>query len=357
MDKNSSNILIFTACLAIMGLTGCTDKQPAPEDIIRPVRSMEISASNTGWSRNFQGVVDASRKADLSFRVAGKLLDIHVTEGQSITEGQVIARLDNTDYAIQLKDREASFAVARADQQRAEKLLTSGAIARAELDALRAKTVNTGAQLETAKKNLEYTLLKAPFAGRVAKKYVDSYEEVSAKQEIVAIQGTESLLVKVELPESVLVHKNQYDEKVTFAAEFGSLPGEFYPLTLLEAASQPSSTQTYTVTFSAPYIQDQMILPGMSARVKISGRTPTEGAIRVPAYTVLEDNQGRFVYVVEPKENQLGTVHRREVTTGTLSEQGLIIRSGLNIGDRLITAGMSQMTQGMKVRLVKGDEQ
>ena len=345
----------FTLATVFLAFTlvGCSKEPSVIEEIIRPVRTNLVSIEAEGWSREFQGVVDASRKADLSFRVSGRLESIEAREGEAVIKGQVIAKLDDADYQITLKDRQANHNVAKADLGRAEKLLSTGSIARAELDTLRAKVITTGTQLESAQKDLEYTILRAPFAGRIAKKYADNHEEVSAKQEIVALQGTDSLLVKVELPESVLIHQGKQTADVRFTAEFSSAPEQLFPLTILEAASQPSSTQTYTVTFSTPYVQEQLILPGMSARVRVTGGRGEQGQILIPAFTIQEDNSGRFVYVVEARDDSLGVVRRREVETGPLSRRGIVIQSGLMEGERLVTAGMSQMTDGMKVRLIE----
>jgi membrane fusion protein (multidrug efflux system) len=71
----------------------------------------------------------------------------------------------------------------------------------------------------------------------------------------------------------------------------------------------------------------------------------------VPAHAVLEDESGRFVYVVESVSGGRGEVQRRTVETGDLSQLGLEIRSGLASGDRVVTAGMSKMRPGLPVRL------
>ena len=352
-----ASIVALSLC-ALLTLTGCSNEKPVPEEIIRPVRSITIAPPDGAMVREFQGVVDAAQNANLSFRVSGKLAKVLVREGEEVHQGQVIAQLDDTDFAIKLKDRQASYDVAKADFTRAEKLLKSGGIARAEVETLRGKYATASAQLESARQELAYTVLKAPFSGRIAKRYVDNYEEVSAKQEVVVLQDISALLIKVELPENVLTNRDKFADDLQFWAEFNALPGERFPLTLLEASSQPSSsTQTYTVTFTTPFtdrMDKKLILPGMSARMVVQHSDVTE-RILVPAYSVLEDNRGRFVYVVKAQDKQLGTVHRQAVTTGALTEQGLLVTSGLQLGDQLVTAGMSQMTEGMKVRLMEAE--
>lgn len=342
--------------LIALALSGCNQEQTEQPEILRPVRSIVVTPPESGWIKEFPAVVNAVQKADLSFRVSGKLQKILVKEGEMVEEDQEIARLDQVDFEIKLKDRKASYDVAKADFDRAQKLIKSGAIARAELDNLSAKVSTASSQLEAAQQELDYTILRAPFAGRVARRYVENFEEVSAKQEIISLQDTSALLVEMELPESVLVRAQKRQGDYNFLAHFSSIPGRYYPLELRETSTQADeSTQTYTMTFTMPAIENHLILPGMSVLVRAEEITPDKNLVLVPGYAVMEDKNGRFVYVVSDAGEGIGKISRRAVSTGQLSNRGIVISSGLNLGDRVVTAGMSQMSEGLKVRLQEGD--
>ncbi|WP_419533191.1 efflux RND transporter periplasmic adaptor subunit [Endozoicomonas sp.] len=181
-QKSLGKILVTALTLSL--ITGCNQELPEQEEVLRPVRSIVVNSPESGWVKEFPATVDAVQKANLSFRVAGKLEDILVKEGELVKEGDEIARLDQVDFEIKLKDRQASYDVAKADYDRARKLIEKGAIARAELDNLKAKVSTASSQLQAAQQELDYTILRAPFNGRVARRYIDNYEEVSAKQEI-----------------------------------------------------------------------------------------------------------------------------------------------------------------------------
>lgn len=354
LKQNALRTIILTA-LTMSLMSGCRQEQPEPEEVLRPVRSIVVNAPESSWIKEFPATVDAVQKANLSFRVAGKLQDILVREGQFVQEGDEIARLDQVDFDITLKDRQASYEVARADYDRARKLIEKGAIARAELDNLKAKVTTARSQLQAAQQELEYTILRAPFSGRVARRYVDNYEEVSAKQEVISLQDTSALLVEMELPESVLVRSRSRKGDYNFHARFSSIPDRLFPLTLKETSTQADeSTRTYTMTFAMPAIDNHRVLPGMSVVVRAEQKSPRSDIILIPAYAVMEDKHGRFVYVVNDEGNETGSITRKTVTTGQLSKQGIIVESGLVIGDRVVTAGMSQMSEGMRVRLQEG---
>ena len=188
-----------------------------------------------------------------------------------------------------LKDRQASYDVAKADYDRARKLIEKGAIARAELDNLKAKVSTASSQLQAAQQELDYTILRAPFNGRVARRYIDNYEEVSAKQEIISLQDTSALLVENgNCKKSVLIRSRNHKGDYTFHASFSSIPDRLFPLTLRETSTQADeSTQTYTMTFAMPAIENRLVLPGMSVVVRAEQKSPRSDIILIPAYAVM----------------------------------------------------------------------
>ena len=353
MSEPRNTLKIFLA-VCLLPLAGCDQKPEKVDEQLRPVRFITVSTPESGLTKTFPGVVEAEQKADLSFRVSGKLNQLLVDEGNRVEAGQTLAQLDQADFAIRLNDRKAGYEVAKADYERAVKLVETGAIARADVDALKAKASTALAQFESARQELDYTTLKAPFSGRIAKRFVDNYEEISAKQEIVSLQDLSSLLIKVEMPESVIAQARDQSkhQSLSYSASFTSLPDQSFPLKVNAFSSQASdNNQTYTVTFIMDMPDQRLIWPGMSAQVAIQQMASEDSSLRVPSNTVMEDNRGRYVYLVESLADGTGVIRRREVTTGELTGQGIEILSGLTVGEHLVIAGMSQMTGGMMVRL------
>jgi len=341
--------------IALLLVTACGK---APENTeppaLRLVRTLEVAEpGNSGW-REFPGVVDAAQKAELSFRVSGNLKKMPVLEGAVVKKDQLLAQLDDTDYKIQLKSRQAEYDQASSDFNRAKGLVDQGLISRSDFDKLKAQDEAARSALEAAKQNLEYTSLRAPFAGRIARRYVQNFEEVSAKQTIFSLQDLSSMTIKVDVPESLMI-RVKHGTRPDVTASFDQIPDKQFPLTLIEVASQPDpNTKTYEVTFSMPVVKGFNILPGMSVTVR--GKPPHDATvadqnITVPSHAVLEDSQGRFVFVVKKSSEGRGVVEKRTVNTGALTSEGLEITSGLVVGDKLVTAGMSKMYDGLEVRM------
>lgn len=358
MLKKKPSVLILSALLLI---SACDQEQKAQtETPLRPVRTIVASAADGITGRDFPGIVIAENKADLSFRVAGKLKDLLVKEGDEVITGQVIARLDQTDFKIELKEKQASYDQAKANFTRAEKLLEPGHISQREFDEIKAAYSTADAHLKAARQNLIYTELKAPFNGSITKTYVDNFEEVAAKGEIATLQDLKSMAIEIDVPESLMIRIKRGQSQRTLHASFDAIKDKKFPLTFREVSAQADeTTHAYKVRFSLPPIENYSILPGMTATVIANIIKAVDGNeiindITIPAHAVLEDNRGRFVYIAkpEPAAPATATIHRRNVTTSRLTNSGLVITSGIKQDDLVVTAGMSKMQEGLRVKLM-----
>lgn len=346
-------ILLMATLLTLIACDRASE-QAETKPLPRLVRTLTVTSTAEGLWRELPGVVDAAQKADLSFRIAGKLNELLANEGDMVESGQAIAKLDDRDIRIQMKSRQADYDQAHADYVRGQKLVKKGLISRSDFEKLEAQDAAARSALEMAKQNLAYTILKAPFAGEIARRYVDNYEEVTAKQTIYTLQDLSSMTIKADVPESVMILADDGND-LKLAAMFDMIPNRRFPITLKEVSTQANpDSNTFRVTFNLPRIENYNVLPGMSVTVRgerVADSPQLRGTVLVPAQAVLEDTAGRFVYIAKPLDDNLATIDKRSVTTGRLSSAGLEVLSGLEIGDRIVAAGMSKMRQGLQVRL------
>ncbi len=97
--------------------------------------------------------------------------------------------------------------------------------------------------------------------------------------------------------------------------------------------------------------------PGMAAEVAFTSESESNRMVMlVPSQAVIEDRGERYAFIVEPKENELGLIHKKTVTVGDLTPEGFEVLEGLADGDRVVTAGMSKITEGMTVKLLAAKE-
>ena len=346
-------------------VSACDDRQQVQvEEPLRPVRTIMASASDGFAGRDFPGIVIAENRADLAFRVAGKLKELLIKEGDQVTKGQVIARLDQTDFKIELEDKKANFEKAKANFARSAKLLEPGHISQREFDEIKANYSTAEAHMKAASQNLMYTELKTPFDGSITKIYMDNFEEVMAKDKIATLQDLKSMQVEIDVPESLMIRAKRGDGTRNIFATFDAIKGKKFLLKFREVSAQADeTTHAYKIRLSLPVIENYTILPGMTAtvsvdHVKTSDSAQDETDIIIPSHAVMEDSKGRFVYIAEPEStsSMIGVIHRRDVTTSRLTSTGLVVTSGLNQDDLVVVAGMSKMQEGLRVRLMVDPE-
>ncbi len=345
------------AGIALLTLMACSNEEATTavkEAPLKPVRTMTVSLGGVSL-KSFTGVVDAIKTAELGFRVSGELKSINTKEGTEVKKGQVIATLDQTDFKITLSASQAEFDRASAEFKRAQSLITQGAISTADFEKLKAQKSNANAQLQSAKQNLKYTILKAPFSGIIAKQYLSNFEKISSSVSFAVIHDLSAFEVKINLPESVMIKIKRDEEDRPVYAVFDGNQDKHYPLVFKEVSTRSDEkTQTYAVKFVMDGPTDINLLPGMSARVyaELNVHDKAIKEIFVPAHSVLEDSQGRFVYVVNETSETQGDIERRAVVVGELNENGILVLQGLDVGDKVVTAGMSKMSPGLTVRLM-----
>jgi RND family efflux transporter MFP subunit len=180
---------------------------------------------------------------------------------------------------------------------------------------------------------------------------MEKNENAAPGQIIAELSSGSELEVSIGVPESYISRIKDGDKvKVSFPA----IKGKTFEGSVTEVSysiSSASSTYPVSVTLDKP---SKKIRPGMAADVLFQFKAETRAArIVVPVNTVAEDQTGRFVYTVTENDSGLAEVHRKKVTTGDLTARGLEILEGLEDGELVVTAGISKLTDGMIVRLLK----
>jgi RND family efflux transporter MFP subunit len=352
--------------LAAAALTfgGCSKpEEPVVADTPRPVKSVVFGGPEAFGERRFPGRVDSSSKAELAFRLPGTVQTLHVRKGDLVEEGQVLIELDPTDYEIVLKDRQATYARAKADFERASELVEDGFISRTDYDQKEGEYKNAEAALHAAEQDIKYTKLTAPFGGTVAERYVEQAEEVQAKQNVLAIQDEDKLEIKVDVPESIVSRvdrtgKSDNRERVPVYAVFDAAADTRVDLEFKEVSTRAdAATQTFQVTFLMQAPAGVTILPGMTGNVvaDLSGIGSEDNSYFLPVSAVTADpGLEPFVWAIDEREM---TVSKRSVQVGRMSGWSIEIKGGIEPGSRIVTAGVGYLAEGMEVRLMAQQEQ
>lgn len=367
------NICIRLAAFIIFPLlffSACAKEEPPKEDVIRPLKAIQVGGLEVLTGRTFPGKAKATQEANLSFRVNGTLNQFPVDLGDEVNKGQLMVRLDPRDYEVNLKNARgqlerarAALKLAQSDYDRVARIRTKdpGAISEAmidakkgELDSSKAEVDSLTASVATAKDALSYTYLKAPFTGTVVEKFVENFEDVQAKQEIVRIVDTSKVEFVVNIPENLISYAPQV--KKVFV-RFDTFPDREIPALIKEIGKEASkTTRTYPVTLIMDQPEDIKILPGMAGKTIRSDREAAAAVgsvgITVPVSAVFESDEEKqnYVWVIDEESGQ---VSRRNVTAGRLSDNGIMIDKGLKSGEWVAIAGVHTLKEGQKVRIIQ----
>lgn len=234
------------------------------------------------------------------------------------------------------------------ESQNAPQNAYDSALATAE--SARAAVESSERQLDLARRRLEYTALRSPIAGAVASVEAEANENVAAGQPIALITAGSRPEVTVSIPEGLIGRISRGDAvEVTFAA----YADRVIPATVTEVGvAATGSGTTFPVTArldeNAPEIRS-----GMAADVTFRvAEDDRHYPMVLPSTAVVEDRDGRFVFVLEAGDTGVGVVRRRDVRIGELRGDGMEIIEGLEVGERVVTAGARRLSDGQEVRLL-----
>jgi RND family efflux transporter MFP subunit len=333
---------------------GCAEEPPEKE-VLRPVRSIVVGDPSVVSNRWWPGRAKATQEVDLGFEVTGQLAERSVKVGDNVKAGTVMARLDPRDYENALVRAKAERDRARAFFDRVAEAATTGAVARQDVDDARARFNQADAEVKIAQKAVDDTRIVAPFDGVVSRTFVDNFQNVLAKQPVIRFLDVSRIEMTVNIPEAFISLAPYVKD---LRVRFDALPGHELRATIKEIGGEASqSTRTYPVTLILdPASQGADVKPGMAGeatagRIEIPDDLRQE-RVEVPAAALFSPDgaapEDTFVWVVD---GQTKTVSRRKVTTGELTERGGTLVQGLEAGERIVTAGVSYLREGQKVRI------
>ncbi|NIM90205.1 MAG: efflux RND transporter periplasmic adaptor subunit [Candidatus Aminicenantes bacterium] len=363
MDKNYSKLflLFFMAALII---PSCKKKEQAQE-IIRPVRYIQVLATGGSRVRTFPGVAQAGTESRLSFKVLGTVQRVAVGVGDRVQKGQIIAELDPYDYQLNVQQARASLLQAEAQARnanaaysRTRSLYENKSASKQDLDAARMAYESANAmaqasskQLEQAQLQLSYTKITAPTDGAIAEVNCEVNENVQAGMPLFLLTAGSQLEIRVSIPEILI---SQIEENKEVSATFDAIPEKKFQAIVSEVGIKSTTLATTYPVILLLKQTDPDIRAGMAASVSFRFESKDERVrFIVPSEAVGEDREGRFVFTVErlPEQEGLGIVRRKPVAVGELTEEGLEIFEGLADGDLVVTAGISHIVDGKNVKL------
>ncbi|WP_414650586.1 efflux RND transporter periplasmic adaptor subunit [Ensifer sp.] len=340
-----------------MALAGCSEEKADTSDVVRPVKVVEIAAADNVRQLSYSGSVRARTEMNLGFRVSGKIVERAVNVGDRVKVGDLLARVDATDYELAVRSASANLDAAERQvetvklvRDRAEQLLARKFASQAQFDqsvlsynqAIATRDAAKSA-LSQAKNQVTYTSLVADRPGIVTTINADVGQVVGSGTPVasVAVEGEKE--VQIAVPETEIASfKAGLGVKVGLWADAGlSLDGTVREV----AGSADQQSRTFSVRVSLP--NNPRVLLGMTASVEASAGNGAS-FVSVPLSALAEKDGYPIVWVVD-RGTEL--VRSRPVTLADFTGDGVRVTDGLAVGDLVVAAGTQFMTDDLKVTI------
>ncbi|MBN9219048.1 MAG: efflux RND transporter periplasmic adaptor subunit [Mesorhizobium sp.] len=357
------SLSVAGAVVAALGLAGCSQEKTEVKDIIRPVKVVEIAPAHDTRTLSYSGSVKARVESALGFRVNGKITERLVDIGQHVAPGDVLARIDRSDYDLSVKSAQAALDAAERQvetvelaRKRAEQLFAKNFAPKSQLeqatltyDQAVATRDSARSTLAQARNQVGYTELKADRDGIVTSVNADVGQVVGSGTPVVtvAVDGEKEVLIAV--PEMEIAEfKPGKAVKAGFWSDAGlALDGKVREV----AGSADPQSRTFAVRVSLP--NDPRVLLGMTANIEASAANEKQ-MVSIPLSALAKQDSQSIVWTVDRGAD---TVHARPVKVAEFAPDGVRVADGLKPGDIVVAAGTQFMTENLKVKLAGGMSQ
>ncbi|CAM2064513.1 Efflux RND transporter periplasmic adaptor subunit [Sulfidibacter corallicola] len=344
-------------------LAGACGKEEAPvEETIRPVRSEEVKLVSLSERHSFSGTARAGVITKLSFRIGGLISVVEVKVGSRVAQGDLIASLDAADVTLEYEQALSSqhnarvgMHTAKANLERVKGLYESNSLSLSEYETAKANYAAAQSTYETSVKSTDlqrsqvgYTKLFAPMSGIIGAVRVERNESVSAGTTVAELNSEGDIEVNIGFPEAFITRAQV---GMPVEVRFSAIPDRMFAAAVYEVSYViDPETHTYPVTVKLRE-HDPRTRPGMAAEVTLDfADTSAKPRLVAPQQSVSQDIDGKYVFVVDAATAGEATVRRRNVEVGKLTGEGFEIVDGLTAGERVVTAGVEKMYDGLRVR-------
>lgn len=358
-------------------LAACDDATTAPQMTEAPVRGLVttiVKKAEQSTRRRFPGVLEPTDITSISFEVAGKLENLDLQVGQRVKKDDVLAQLDDTQFQADVESQIASVAESNALLEQAEdnlkrqqKLFEERVASKVTLDNAetdvrtnKANLTKSERALDNARKDLSRTTLRAPFDGIINSVDAESFQTVSIGSKITSIYNAASYEVSFSVN---FVSVSQLVVGTPAIVRLADDPAVELKAVVSELGERADSVSSYPIVVKLQQAHP-LIRAGMAVEVSLEFKLPTTSGYLVPLSAAITDkNIGDDanpntptpleVYVFDPETS---TVKRRGVTMAGMRENQFLIIDGLQPGERVATAGVSFLREGMRVKLIEATD-
>lgn len=306
-----------------------------------------IIAKTTEFSNNLEvtGSIEANEAVALRSEVSGIVTGIYFKEGSNINKGSTLVKINDRDIQAQLREVLTRQKLSANNENRAKQLLEKGAISQEEYDTSLAELEALKSQVQLIRAQLAKTIIVAPFSGKVGLRNISVGEYLTPNTTIANLLSTNPVKISFSIPEKYVSQLNT-NSSISF-----NIDGNNKTFTAKVFAIEPGineQTRTLQIKALAPNANNEL-LPGSFAKVKLA-LASIKDAILIPTEAVIPVLKGKVVYI-----SKNGKAQQVPIETGTRTADQILVLSGLNVGDTVLTTGAMALKPDadVKVKIAK----
>jgi RND family efflux transporter MFP subunit len=336
---------VLTACNTNDGAAAATNSgRGGRGETVLAVETQPVQVGEISRSVSVSGAVEPIRMIGVNSQIAGALRDVAVEEGNVVNAGTVLATLDDREIAAQLRSAEAGLTVAQSAFDRSERLRERQVITVAEYERDRAALEAAKAQVDQLRTRAGYTTVRAPIAGVITEKDVETGDIVSVQTRMFTIADISTMVVRVAVSELDVIELSPGSRvEVRLDAysgqPFGGRVRRIFP-------TADPTTRLVPVEVALDAAVARIARPGFLARVTFGLRS-RENVLLVPASAIVGGAGAEAVFVIEDAK-----ARRRPVRVGMTSQGRVEVLQGLDEGEAVVTVGTNRLRDGADVRVV-----
>lgn len=335
------SIILLAAC----GRNGGVDRSHSTNVKVAIAEALNFTR------RDFAAMSTADDAVNLAFKISGRIIDVPVAKGVLVRRGELLAELDKRDVQLQVDAAKAAYDEAQSRLKRARRLAEHNAISQQEVEMLISSVEQARTAYENSLELLNDTRILAPFDGVVERVYVDTFQRVASGEVVVRIVRPVSTTVGFTAPEDIVAYLA--DSTTRFSVYFDAYPGVIFPAVIKSFARTTSDALGYPVSLRLVDVDGEKyrITPGMTCMASVELAADDDGVVRLPLTSVYAPVGGDdYVWVVDD-DNRV--VRRKVRVEGLIDGNDVAIRGDVDVGDRVVVAGVYKLSDGERVTIIK----
>ncbi len=353
--KRMITIVVILVLAGFMGFTLSSNKKEMDENAkavplevgLVPVKAATAQLKKIDNSILLTGNFVARKELPLIAEAQGSIIVLNIKEGQSVSQGQVIARIDPTAIQSSLATANAALKKAIKDKERYERLVAAGAISQKQYEDIALTVDNENAHLAGIEQQMKYTIIRSPMSGTVGEVNVEKGSFATVGMNIGSVIDVSKLKMVVNVSEADVV-KLKKGQPVQIKTEV--YPDHIFKGNITLISVQANEGRKYAIEVEVPVSADFPLKAGMFGTVTLNAETNDNSEkLFIPRKAVVGSIKDAQVFVI----NADSSVTLKSIEVQNISGDEVVVLKGLNTGEQIVTAGQINLQGGRKVKVIE----